>query len=277
MAIEASHKNIRTLIMGDLTQFHIPIYQRTYTWGASIEVEKLLRDIREFEREYREKTGADYYIGNVIVKNQNRAMMTERVVIDGQQRITTTILILCAIRDVYLKKIQTDEARQAARNIGKSLFSEDDGEIKLKLNNMEHQSTLTTLLKGAIEIITPSDMETNYWKNYQYIYKKLVSMNEDEFNSFVNTLDRVKVVIIFLDDDQDENSVFESINSLGKPLSGSDLIKNFIFTFKNYQCSHMEENLLIELYTKKFESLFANEKKIESSLESFFREYTSNG
>jgi hypothetical protein len=275
MAIQADHKDIRTLIMGDLTQFHIPIYQRAYAWEASNQVEKLLKDILEFEREYKENTRTDYYIGNVIVKNQTRAMMTERVIIDGQQRITTTILILCAIRDVYLKKIQTDEARQAARNIAKSLFSEEGGEIKLKLNNMEHQNTLATLLKGSIETITPSDKKTNYWKNYQYIYKKIESMDQGDFNSFVKILERVKVVIIFLDDDQDENSVFESINSKGKPLSGSDLIKNFLFTFKNYKCSHHEEKFLTDLYTKNFESLFSNEKveKMERELEDFFRQY----
>jgi uncharacterized protein with ParB-like and HNH nuclease domain len=97
--------------MGDLNQFHIPIYQRTYTWEASVDVEKLIKDIIEFGIEYKENTNANYYIGNVIVKNQTRAMMVERIVIDGQQRITTTILILCAIRDIYLNKVKTDEAK----------------------------------------------------------------------------------------------------------------------------------------------------------------------
>ncbi|ANE55052.1 hypothetical protein AYM39_07575 [Methylomonas sp. DH-1] len=261
------------MIMGDLTQFHIPIYQRRYTWESNKQVEKLISDLLEFDVEHKDNLRTDYYIGNVIVKNQTRAMMTERVVIDGQQRITTTILLLCAIRDIYLNKIKSDVAKQAARNITKSLYSEEDGDIKLKLNNMEHQCTLTTLLKGALETITPVDKKTNYWKNYLYIYKKLESMDAEQFDRFVNILERVKVVIIFFDDDQDENSVFESINSLGKPLSGSDLIKNFIFTFKNFPCSHSDENYLTELYTKNFESLFSHEKDIEKELESFYREY----
>lgn len=122
MTIEAGHKDIRSLIMGDNAQFHIPIYQRTYSWEAKVQVEKLIEDIIEFGREYKENTKAEYYIGNVIVKNQVRAFQQERVVIDGQQRITTTILILCAIRDVYVKKIKSDEAKQAARNIGRAFF-----------------------------------------------------------------------------------------------------------------------------------------------------------
>lgn len=273
MAIQAAHKDIRSMIMGDFTQYHIPIYQRRYTWEASEQVEKLIRDLLDFNLEYTDNLRTDYYIGNIIVKNQTRAMMTERVVIDGQQRITTTILILCAIRDIYINKIKTDSAKHSARNISKSLYSEEDGDIKLKLNNMEHQNTLTLLLKGGIDTIKTIDKQTNYWKNYLYIYKKLELMDSNQFECFVNILDRVKVVIIFLDEDQDENSVFESINSYGKPLSGSDLIKNFIFTFKSYQCSHFDEHYLTELYTRNFESLFAHEKNIEFELEAFFREY----
>jgi uncharacterized protein with ParB-like and HNH nuclease domain len=165
MAIESGHKDVKNLIIGDNAQFHIPIYQRTYTWDAKVQVEKLLNDILEFSREYEDNSKAEYYIGNVIVKNQVRAFQQERVVIDGQQRITTTILMLCAIRDVYIKKIGTPEANQTAKNIGRALFSENDGVVKLKLNNMEHQNTLSTILTGAIDTITAVDRETKYWEN----------------------------------------------------------------------------------------------------------------
>ena len=273
MAIQSDHKDLRDLIMGDLTQFHIPIYQRSYTWDAKIDVEKLIDDILEFGKEYENNARSDYYIGNLIVKNQTRGFLTERVVIDGQQRITTTILILCAIRDVCIDKIKTNEAKEYAINISKSLYTTDNNKIKLKLNNMEHQHSLETILTGSIETITENDKKTNYWKNYKYLYLRLKKMEIEEFFNFSRLLERVKVVIIFLDDEQDENSVFESINSFGKPLSGSDLIKNFLFTFKKFDCSHDEEKRLTDLYTKKFESLFANEKFVEIELEKFFREY----
>jgi hypothetical protein len=138
---------------------------------------------------------------------------------------------------------------------------------------MEHQNTLSTILTGAIDTITAVDRETKYWENYQYLYKKFSSMDPQDFLNFVEILDRIKVVIIFLDDAQDENSVFESINSLGKPLSGSDLIKNFLFTFKNYQCTHSEEKALTDIYIRNFESLFSAESKVEDQIEIFFRQY----
>jgi hypothetical protein len=273
MAIEGHQKNIRDLIMGDNMSFHIPIYQRTYTWQAKNEVDKLINDIVEFAQEHEENSKADYYIGNIIVKNQTRGFITERVVIDGQQRITTTILILCAIRDLYLSKIKTENALESARAICRALFSQEGNHTRIKLNNMEHQRTLSTLLSGEIQTIDLADRSTNYWKNYNHIVKKFDAWGEHQLQRFVEILERVKVVVIFLDEDQDENSVFESINSAGKPLSGSDLIKNFIFTFKRFQVTHYEEKQLIELYTNKFEALFNNLAERENDIEAFFREY----
>jgi len=273
MAIEGHQKNIRDLIMGDNMSFHIPIYQRTYTWQAKSEVDKLIDDIVEFAQEHEGNSKSDYYVGNIIVKSQNRGFVTERVVIDGQQRITTTILILCAIRDLYLSKIKTENALESARAICRALFSQEGDHVRIKLNNMEHQRTLNTLLSGELQTIDLADRSTNYWKNYSHIFRKFDTWNEHRLQNFVDILERVKVVVIFLDEDQDENSVFESINSAGKRLSGADLIKNFIFTFKRFQVTHFEEKQIIELYTNKFEALFTNFSERENDIEAFFREY----
>jgi len=138
MAIQADHKDIINLIMGDLTQFHIPIYQRTYTWDADKQVDKLHDDIKDFGEEYKDNKRAEYYIGNVIVKNQTRGLITERVVIDGQQRITTSILILCAIRDIYNQKFPSNDGARVAHEIHKHLYSQDGTEIKsLFVNNFD--------------------------------------------------------------------------------------------------------------------------------------------
>ncbi|MCP4363803.1 MAG: DUF262 domain-containing protein [Planctomycetes bacterium] len=184
MAIVAQQKSIRELIMGDNMSFHIPIYQRSYTWSANAQVEKLLADIREFAEEYRGSSSADYYIGNVILKNQNRGFITERIVIDGQQRITTTILILCAIRDIYNKEIGTIESRREANVIQRSLYVEDGTVKRMKLNNMEHQKTLDVLLSGETDTISTFDKSTNYWRCYQHIRRRFETMNQPQLQEF---------------------------------------------------------------------------------------------
>ena len=274
MAIEGHSKSIRNLIMGDNMSFHVPIYQRSYTWEAKDQVEKLLNDILEFATEYRGNSNGEYYVGNVILKNQSRGFVTERTVIDGQQRITTTILILCALRDLYLEHKSNDDELASARAITRALYIDDGSVRRLKLNNMDHQKTLDRLLSGSLDAIGATDKETRYWENYRHIKKALEHLHKEgdwRLAELPAILERVKVVAIFLDDDQDENSVFESINSAGKPLSGPDLIKNFIFTFRHYDVSRSQEDDLVSLYTEKFESLFT--KSPAGGVEAFFREY----
>lgn len=270
MTIHTDHKNIIELITGDLTQFHVPLYQRNYTWEADKEVKKLIDDIIEFGQEYQDNDRAEYYIGNIIIKNQTRGMITERIIVDGQQRITTSVLILCAIRDIYRDKYPSNDNDKSADMIQKSLYQNNNGEVKLKLNNMENQKVLSDILSGEKHLLSHG---SQYQKNYDSVRKRLARIEENDFYNFVQLLSRIKVVIIILDRDQDENSVFESINSTGKPLAGSDLIKNYLFTFKNYTCSRDEETTLTRLYTESFESLFKNEKQIEVEIESFFRIY----
>lgn len=172
--------------------------------------------------------------------------------------------------NIYRNKYPSNDNEQSADLIHKYLYQNENGEIKLKLNNMENQQVLSNILSGE-QYLLPHG--SKYQQNYDYVYKKLTRINEGKFYSFVELLRRVKVVIIVSDEDQDENSVFESINSTGKPLAGSDLIKNYLFTFKNYNCSHDEERQLTKLYTENFEKLFVDEKKIEEATESFFRVY----
>ena len=101
MTINTDNKNVKELIIGDLSSFHIPIYQRDYTWEAKTHVKQLLDDIFEFGREYDDNQRAEYYIGNIIIKSNSSSYTSIRRIIDGQQRIITIILIYCAIRDIY--------------------------------------------------------------------------------------------------------------------------------------------------------------------------------
>ena len=101
-------------------------------------MQRLLDDMVEFGDEYLDNLRAEYYIGNIIIKNQSQGFTPKRLVVDGQQRITTTILILCAIRDIYKDYLPDSEEKRLANTIQKSLYSNDEG-IKLKINNMNKQ------------------------------------------------------------------------------------------------------------------------------------------
>jgi len=276
MPIEAYAKSIRSLILDDNIAFRIPIYQRSYTWQAATQVKKLLDDIMEFAEENGPESRLDYYIGNIILKKMDSGgFRTTFTVIDGQQRITTVVLMLCAVRELYLEGNATDDQRRSARAITYALYRDDGEEIRIKFNNMENQKTLDILLSGNLDAIGKTDRSTTYWRNFHYVRNQLASLEVDSdwrLRHFAAILDRVKVVAIFLDQDQDENSVFESINSAGMPLAGPDLIKNFVFTFR-FPASPPQLRELESLYTERFESQFRPYNRPLVQIEDFFRQY----
>ena len=75
--------------------FVVPDYQREYVWKADDEVEQFLQDI-----DNEADSGQSYFIGSIIIVKNNKGKYD---VIDGQQRLTTIILALCAIRDLLLE------------------------------------------------------------------------------------------------------------------------------------------------------------------------------
>ena len=276
MPIEAYSKSIRSLILEDNYSFRIPIYQRSYTWKAREQVHKLLIDILEFAEESGPSLRRDYYIGNIILKKmQGGGFNSSYAVIDGQQRITSVILTLCALRELYLGNTATDIERSSARAITHALYRDDGQGIRIKLNNMENQKSLNLILSGKLDLIRTEDRATNYWANYIFLKQQLTKLRDTadwRMREFSTILDRVKVVAIFLTEEQDENSVFESINSAGMPLAGADLIKNFVFTFQ-YQPTPPQLHDLEELYSVKFEHQFSVYKNISNGLEEFIRQY----
>src|ERR1700730_9275446 len=85
--------------------FVVPDYQREYVWSADIQVARFLQDINdEFKPNAKKQT--NYFIGStIIVKREGESSFD---VIDGQQRLTTIVLSLCAIRKA-LKNMNCEE------------------------------------------------------------------------------------------------------------------------------------------------------------------------
>jgi len=158
MPIEARSKSIRSLILEDSYSFRIPIYQRSYSWKPKEQVRKLLDDIMEFAQETGINSRLDYYIGNIILKQmQGGGFSSSFTVIDGQQRITSVILMLCALRELYLEGADNAEELSSVRAITHALYRDDGQNVRIKLNNMEHQHTLNLILSGNLDGITTQD------------------------------------------------------------------------------------------------------------------------
>lgn len=241
------------------SQFVIPVYQRNYTWTANKEVKQYLDDLKSvLNGEYK-----NHFLGIIIYIDKAIDFSTKEFsVIDGQQRLTTTFLILYAIRYI-MKENKMDDAIVALD--GQFLTNPFASErIKYKLKPLVADDDVYQLIiNEKLENIT--NKNSTVYKNFVYIYKEIKKLNKEyDLNQILTALNQLYVVCIPLSEDDNAQKIFESINATGVKLTASDLIRNFLLMDMD---SDLQEKYYKDYWIKIEEYLVNDSKKLES----FFR------
>lgn len=202
--------------------FKVPVYQRNYDW-TNIQCEKLYQDIIKASKNNRQHfTGTIVYIDDV----NGGSGLSEVLIIDGQQRITTMYILLKALYDAS-KGVSV----RIEREIEEVMFNRHCEEIyKVKLKPVKTDNEqLTLLIKDKVEEM---DRNSNVYKNY-IVFKKLIEdtfaggIELDDILSGIKKLEIVEIILDKLQGDEPQK-IFESINSTGLELSLADLIRNYL-------------------------------------------------
>ena len=200
---------IEDLLGGKNKIFEIPLFQRNYNWSVD-NCRELYDDIINSY-----KNNSKHFIGIFIHYNSIVSTpKTSNVLIDGQQRLTTIMLLLCAIRevttDIALKKeIDDDFIYNTNKNI-KFRF-------KLKQNNFDNDN-FEKVLGGNIQSIdTKSKIFINYSKFVDWITEDLKKINLKDLVETIKNIESVEIVLKS-DDIGRVQQIFEKINSTGQPL-----------------------------------------------------------
>jgi len=231
MDIKAEVKTISEL---DKFFFIVPDYQREYVWETDNQVEQFLIDI---ENEFNPNTDAQksYFIGSIIIV----ANGDKFDVIDGQQRLTTIVLTLCAYRDLLkpLKNELDTIGEEYLKSIEGLLFSFDlktkKSTYRLELQYEESKGYLNTLINGNefTEDKSPSviKMELAYKriKSHLELYLKEGLTQLLDYASYFLT--HIEIVVIKPENLSSALKIFETINQRGSNLNAMDLVKNLLF------------------------------------------------
>lgn len=251
--MEASSKTVIELIGRPDHIFCIPSYQRKYTWKEKKEIDTLLKDLEE----YKKSNIKDYFLGSIIVK-KNANLDSEFILVDGQQRITTVLIMLASLMDSI-----DDKKSSLWIEISNKLKTNND---KFKLNRIHDQDIIRLIITNKSQILNEEQKKSNYYLVYLHFLKYFNNLNEQAKEEYYNRIIlNIKLAIINLDSHEDEYLVFESINSKGKNLSSADLIKNYIIM---RLCESDEEAVLI------FENEFLEgfKKEEEETILDFYRQ-----
>lgn len=218
--MEAEVTTLLNFIEGNQkNQLVIPIYQRVYSWEKE-QCKQLWDDIV--------KTGGSdqiegHFIGSILyvldgIMHSNNALL----IIDGQQRLTTITLLLTALRDHL-----SDEVKRKEIENHYLINSDKDGDKKFRLILSESdKDTLLSLIDKDRR--KPSEPSSKIVENFK-LFEEWVSQNTNKLETIFKGLDKLMVVEISLERGKDNPQlIFESMNSTGKDLTQTDLIRNYI-------------------------------------------------
>ena len=253
-------KNIHQVLSMNAASFFIPPFQRAYAWGNQ-EIGRYYEDILkiiESELDGNEIDKREHFFGVLVFKKEGAGFGEKFIVVDGQQRLTTTLLLLIALRDsVQDEKFKTDIQTLYLTNAN-STYAE---KIKLKQVTSDWDAYRTLVNKDDNRI---SGKLTN---GYEYFLSKLVDKTFPAME-YIKALHKINVACIFLDEKpykgEDPQVIFETLNSLGKSLTFADLIRNYILL-------GMESDEQSDIYEKQWHPRIEGALGEKSS--HFFRDY----
>lgn len=220
-------------------KFLIPEYQRPYRWGVD-ECEALWDDMLRVFDDEREK---EYFLGSIVsFENDNG----ELEIIDGQQRITTLTLLFRAFYENLVSEESSGKERlissfadfiwESNKVNGEIYF--DKPFLQSRIIGDDENIVLKNILSKEINLKEIEDSKSNYAKNFLYFKEKIKEFKQDRalsFEGLCTTIlgDTFFVLFVTCDSQESATTIFNTLNSRGKPLSNADILKGRIYKSLN--------------------------------------------
>ena len=255
--MEAQSLKIKELFQNNIV-LRIPYFQRSYVWGKE-NWERFCDDMFSLL----EDDSDNYFLGSVIIKKRediHQLGYTQFDVVDGQQRLTTLVIF---IKLLSLMASKDENFR--------STFILDDTESEPVLApNRKDSAAFKEIIK--LEGITNNFAETGKVRDaYEFFRDYIAEKNiQPQANTLLRVMyNKVFLVRIIVGEHEDEQQIFDTINSLGQDLTTGELLKNHIFSDRNV-------NLYDELWAPIFEGNSQNDYSYWTKKRTSGRIKTSN-
>ena len=268
--MDAHKVEIGTLLAGS-QQFVIPVFQRYYSWDEG-RWSALWNDILNVNNQIDSKSQhIIHFIGPFIIIDRSRPhTLSHYLVIDGQQRLITLTVLLCALRDRALSLGLTDLAQAIETN--SITFYDPTGSKKAKIvPRIRDRDSLMGIIFKTSNVLNEESLLV---KAYKYFIGQIEKLSEIQGsiwgpkpvdalqNLFVTITQRLRLVEIILDENDNPSNVYESLNFKGNKLTDADLIRNHIFM----QIPLEKQDSFDSSIWRSFESTFTKEDGLDSEL-----------
>ena len=241
--LNVDQKNICALLGDKKSDFIIPDYQRPYAWTEE-ECQTLWEDIFEFsfpEGKYNQfNNDEEYYLGPVVTFKNNEGKLE---VIDGQQRLTTIMLLLRAFY-VRFGSMKTEESMKTKELIAKCLWKTDEfGTANLNELKIDSEVATDNDKEEFLEILKTGEVKENqkskYANNYRFFQKKIEEFLNEYLDVFsylpIRILNNCILLPIEADNQNTALRIFSTLNDRGLPLSDADIFKAQFYKYYSYE------------------------------------------
>jgi uncharacterized protein with ParB-like and HNH nuclease domain len=254
--INANKEILQSFFQNNI-QYEIPFFQRSYVWED--ENWQTFWDHLETEVEaYKNGEISEHFIGTIITKQKESQALGEIKVelIDGQQRLTTVAIFLKAIE--FTGQDLLKNLKSTIQTLLK--FENSRGEEFLRIEHSKHDAPYFKAILSDEDLSKLPNQKSNILLAFNFFTEKLKDLTDEDRDIFKNVLlQKVPVISMLLSKEDDEQEIFDTINSLGVRLTTGELLKNYIYKNKDlqplypstWQKMFEEDDAIIEFWGKK--------------------------
>lgn len=237
----------------------IPFFQRAYVWNKE-NWEDLITDLLN--------SGKSHFLGSLILKQveQQSGSTKQVLVIDGQQRLTTLSILIRALYNSFDEQSQIKCKQDGKFDVclfyKKDMF-ENDVHVKIEHSKID-KKYYQKVIKNEIsdEEVDQLSSSSNILECYRFFVNRVKTIPMDDrkklFSDILNPNNTILVVIDLTEED-DEQTIFDTINSSGVRLSSADIIKNVLFQ-RAFNIFENQEDVEA-LYKDYWEAVFMNDEE----------------
>ena len=263
----AKNTDVLRLLAAGRIRFVVPLFQRDYSW-TKVECSQLWDDIRSIGSA---NGTTNHFIGSIVYMGSGPSLATgidSLLLIDGQQRLTTVMLLLEALSRAIgdSEPIDGFSAAKVRDVFLLNAHERGDSHYKLVLNEKDRDSFAALMDQAPL----PNDSSERVVKNFKFMEQQIEKLGTDDIASLFIGLGRLDIVDVALDAEKDNPQlIFESMNSTGRRLTPADMIRNFVLMGLNPD----QQEALWRNHWRPMEAGFGQGTAYAQSFNQFMRHY----
>lgn len=212
-------------------QYRVPLYQRPYSWTPK-QLDRLWTDILDLAELRRDAAQSTHFTGSLVLSlGEIGPSGSEFLVVDGQQRLTTLSVLICALRDHY-EETEPDRPEKAARLEETYLIDRfKSGDARLKLLPTQADRPV---YRAIVDRNTDHALPSGVLEAYRFFRSRLRSSDDPDDPHDIDRIESAVVnglVFVSITARAEDNvyRIFESLNNTGLKLTQGDLLRNYLF------------------------------------------------